>query len=144
MKKFLLIIALPVLAFSAKASDVSVYKLSDDAIDALFNSSEDVSFLTPNVTDLMNDLSLKTTATVDDDKQMIAGIIALASLIITIGILVPIHRLYLGTGGQTVKIFFLYFCTLSGCGFITLIDGIMLLINSSSSKYIDNPKFIMW
>jgi hypothetical protein len=126
--------------YALGANDVGQYKVDDSAIEEMFQTSDDITF-TANIAGLMLPSQEKIQ---DTDKQMLAGIVALASWITGIGILVPIHRLILGTGNQAGKIIALYCVTLSGCGFILLIDGIMLLIHSDESQYIENPKFIMW
>ena len=79
-----------------------------------------------------------------EDKQMVAGIIAVAQLITGIGWFIPIHRLYLGVDDAMEKILIGYICTGSGCGIILLVDAISLLMDSEGTKYIGNPKFLMW
>lgn len=120
---------------------VQDYKVNDDVIEQLFNASDDISLLTyvagfgvPSQTKLQD----------DNDTQLVAGIVALASLITGVGILIPFHRLILGTGNEVGKIMALYCFTLSGCGFILLVDGIMLLMNPHGNSFIENSKFIMW
>lgn len=116
------------------------YKVDESALEDLFESSQDVTFMGAAA----NFNFPATTQKADNDKQLIAGIIAIAELVVGVGILIPIHRIILGTGNETAKVIALYCVTLGGCGIITLIDGIMLLIDSRGSRYIDNPKFIMW
>ncbi len=53
----------------------------------------------------------------------------------------PLHRIYLGTTNQTLAA---YILTCGGCGFITLIDAIVLLIDEEPQRFVDNPQFIMW
>jgi hypothetical protein len=126
--------------FAIESNDVQHYKIDDSVIEEMFQTSNDITF-TADIAGLM----LPSKENIQDtDKQMIAGIVALASWITGIGILIPIHRLILGTGNQAGKIIALYCVTLSGCGFILLIDGIMLLIHSDESQYVENSKFIMW
>lgn len=121
------------------------YKIDDAAIDKLFETSEDVSASVMadlydfNFSKLPSDNSIK-----DDNTQTVAGIVALASWVMGIGWLVPIHRFILGTDGHDFKIFSLYCITISGCGFVLLIDGIHLLLDDSGSKYVNSPKYIMW
>ena len=146
MKKILpgliVLLSFPLLS---SANSFDNYHLDDNAIDVLFNSSNDISYISNTTGNVINDLGMKIPKIAEEgDRQMIGGIIALASWITGIGILIPFHRFYLGTGGQPVKIFFLYFCTLSGFGFITLIDGIVLLMDPENGKFIENPRFIMW
>ncbi len=116
------------------------YKVDEMALEEMFESSEDITFAGGAANFNLPSTLQKT----DTDKQMIAGIIAIAEIITGIGILIPIHRLVLGTGNETAKIIALYCVTLGGCGLLTLIDAIMLLIDSGGNKYIENSKFIMW
>jgi hypothetical protein len=121
-------------------NQISSYKIDDQAVDVLFDTSNDITYVANPLA-----LFMPTQEQVkDEDKQLVAGIIAIAELVLGVGILIPIHRLYLGTGDETFKVVALYCVTLAGCGFITLIDGIMLLSDSQGSKYIESPKFIMW
>lgn len=126
--------------FASESQNQGHYKLNDVQIEGLFETSDDITF----VGDIASLVLPSQQKLKSEDPQLVAGIVALASWITGIGILVPIHRLILGTGNQAGKIIALYCVTLSGCGFILLIDGIMLLMDSQGSKYIDNPKFIMW
>lgn len=58
--------------------------------------------------------------------------------------IIPWHRFYLGTGGENLKIWALYCVTLRWCGVLPIVDGIMLLMDDSGEKYMDNPKYLMW
>jgi TM2 domain-containing membrane protein YozV len=125
------------------------YKVDDAAVDRLFDFATDVSadlfnLQASEISGLLLNPGLAKYPVMDEDKEMVAGLVALGSWLFGVGWLVPIHRFILGTGGQPVKIFLLYCITLSGCGIILLIDGIVLLLDDSGTKYIDNPKFIMW
>ncbi len=122
----------------------SSYKLDDSAIESLFNEASDIS--TSPFIDYAN-LALygkKEVLDGKEDKQMVAGIIAVAQLVTGIGWFIPIHRLYLGVGEGMGKILLGYICTGSGCGIILLVDAITLLMDSEGTKYIGNPKFLMW
>ena len=120
------------------------YRINDAEVESLFSQSEDVTHsltLVP-LNMLIGHSGIHTT----ENKEMIAGIIALASVALGVGILVPFHRFYLGTGGKGATIFVLYFCTLSCFSLLTVADGIFLLIDSGESgrKYIGNSHWIMW
>lgn len=55
-----------------------------------------------------------------------------------------IHRIYMGT---SVGTFIGYILTLGGCGIVSFVDWIMLLIgliDEDISDYVNNPKFFMW
>ena len=116
------------------------YKIDDVAVENLFQSSDDLTFAIDEASFMLPSKE----KVKGSDKQMIAGIIALSSYVLGIGWLLPVHRLVLGTGNETAKIIVLYCVTISGCGLLLLADGIMLLIDSDGSQYIENPKFIMW
>ena len=143
---FIIILVLSMFCFQSQSVSASEsnqtlsYKLDDKAVDDLFESSNDITF-----TSTLGNLVLPSLQQAqNEDKQMIAGIVALGSWLLGVGVLIPIHRLILGTGNQAGKIIALYCVTLSGCGFILLIDGIMLLMDSDGNKYVENSKFIMW
>jgi TM2 domain-containing membrane protein YozV len=145
MKK-LIVLFLLVAGFSAATkadvTSVSEYVLNEATVEQLFDASEDVTFQISG--GLTADYFKPEQVSGDDNKQLIAGIVALASWITGIGAIIPIHRFILGTDGKGFKIFCMYFCTLSGCGFILLVDGILLVMNGEGDKYINNSKFIMW
>ncbi len=124
----------------ANETTVKQYKIDDAVVENLFQSSDDITFALDEAS-FMLPAQEKVKGS---DKQMVAGIIALGSYVLGIGWLIPIHRLVLGTGNETAKIIVLYCVTFSGCGLLLLADGIMLLIDSEGSQYIENPKFIMW
>ena len=120
------------------------YKLDDSAVESLFNKASDISS-----SPFMDYTSIalfgkKEVLEGTEDKQMVAGIIAIAQIVTGIGWFIPIHRLYLGVGDGIGKILLGYICTGSGCGIILLADAISLLMDSEGTKYIGNPKFLMW
>ena len=143
MKNYIYILPL-FLAFMLQSTSMfasnAKYKIDDVAVENLFQSSDDLTF----AIDEANFMLPSQEKVKGSDKQMIAGIIALSSYVLGIGWLLPVHRLVLGTGNETAKIIALYCVTISGCGLLLLADGIMLLIDSDGSQYIENPKFIMW
>lgn len=129
------------------ASFAGNYHLNESKIDQAFESSVDVS----------NDLTISSffnTATSAEsnmmlaeggmDKHTLGAIICFAEWFLGVGILIPIHRLYLGCGDKTIKVVALYCVTLGGCGLLPIIDGIMLIMDAGGTKFIDNPKFLMW
>ncbi len=120
------------------------YKLDDSAVESLFNKASDISS-----SPFMDYTSIALFGKKDvldgkEDKQMVAGIIAIAQIVTGIGWFIPLHRLYLGVGDGIGKILLGYICTGSGCGIILLVDAISLLMDSEGTKYIGNPKFLMW
>jgi hypothetical protein len=144
MKKIFIFLALLVaLGHVAFATNESRFKLDETAIDAQFEQATDV---TSEVDQLFinNELSGTAKKPVFDSKQQTAAVVALVQVITGIGALVPIHRFVLGTGGNSVTIFFAYFCTASGCGVGLILDTIFLFINFDETNYLDNSNVIMW
>jgi len=122
------------------------YKINDEYIDALFDSSTDITDQYFLYLEYINNKYISynqnaDTTQVKKNKQLIAGIIAGAQWITGIGWIIPIHRIYLGSKTST---YFLYCITLSGCGVLLVVDSIMLILDGEETQYIDNPKFIMW
>jgi len=134
MKKLFTIILLVflIVPFTAKADN---YKIDQNKIDASFAAASEVSIL--STFDLN---ALQGTGQVLDDKDPVMAFV-LATVLGYLGI----HRLYLGTKPTVV---ILYIITVGGCGIITLIDWIQLLMvlldEKDMAPYIDNPHFIMW
>jgi hypothetical protein len=153
-------------SFNVKASS-DVYHLDEVLLEETFSNSDDITsqYMLMLNGGMFNQLG-NTGITADDNKQMTAGIIALASFIVRwasgliawipivgwitwIGVsvltIVPWHRLYLKAGGQELKIVALYCVTLGWCiNAHHVVDGIFLLMDESKSKYINNPKYVMW
>ncbi len=146
MKKLFFFFLLNVFGTAFLHATVSAYKIDDSAIEQLFSSATDESAAFAMNAFSANRLEFPSSCIKQksDDTETVAGIVALASWVAGIGWLIPIHRFILGTGGNDFKIFCTYFVTISGCGFILLIDGIHLLLDDSGTKYIGNTKFIMW
>ena len=120
------------------------YSPDDSAVESLFNKASDISS-----SPFMDYTSIalfgkKEVLEGTEDKQMVAGIVAVAQFVTVIGWFIPIHRLYLGVDDAMEKILIGYICTGSGCGIILLVDAISLLMDSEGTKYIGNPKFLMW
>lgn len=121
----------------------SKYKIDDDFIDMLFESSHDVT--DEVLVDIMEFNGLdKSSLAGGDDTQLVSGIVALASWALGVGWFIPIHRLILGAGNATGKILLLY-CITGWCSFgvLTAIDGILLLIDDTD-KYVDSEKFLLF
>ena len=126
---FLLFLLVPI---TATASD---YKVDQGKIDASFAQATEISLV--SAFDLN---SFNGNGQVLDDKDPVMAFV-LATVLGYLGI----HRLYLGTKPTVV---ILYIITAGGCGIITLIDWIQLLMvlldEKDMAPYIDNPNFIMW
>ena len=116
-------------------SNAESYKLDQNKIDASFAAASEMSIM--SVFDMS---SLQLPGQVIDEKDPVMAFV-LATVVGYLGI----HRLYLGTEPLVV---ILYIITGGGCGVVTLIDWIMLLLVLLDEKdldpYIDNPSFLMW
>lgn len=122
------------------------YRLNDSKIEAAFEHSIDISN-DQTVASFFNSSASEASVMMSEggmDKQTLAAIVAFAEWFLGVGILIPIHRLVLGCGGSEIKVVALYCITLGGCGLLPLIDGIMLIIDAGGTRYIDNPKYLMW
>ena len=134
MKKLftLLLLGLLIIPLTATAGN---YKIDQNKIDASFASASEMSLL--STFDLN---AFQGTGQVLEEKDPVMAFV-LASVLGYFGI----HRLYLGTEPIVV---ILYIVTAGGCGIITLVDWIQLLLVLLDEKdmgpYIDNPNFIMW
>tara|TARA_B100000902_G_C27245709_1_gene882493 strand:+ start:908 stop:1402 length:495 start_codon:yes stop_codon:yes gene_type:complete len=140
------------------------YRLNEAKIDRVFEQSEfvDLSLI------LYSQEAFETAvASAEDEKQMIAGIVAIASFVVRFGsfpvaiipvigsviylgiwvaAIVPWHRLVvLGTGDGALKITALYCVTLGWCiNAHHVVDGIFLLIEEDKTRFVDNSKYVMW
>jgi len=141
---FICLVALLSLNVVAEAKS---YKLDEGMIEEAFEQSVDVS------SDLSivraNALNTSSTApygiAIEEDQKWTFALIAIGVQYFTgVGWFIPIHRLILGCDGQEIKIVALYCVTLSGCGFLTWIDAIFLLVDESRTKYNNNSKFLMF
>ncbi len=134
MKKLLtlFLLSLFLLPLGAKAES---YRIDQNKIDASFAAASEMSIL--SVFDMSG---LQGPTQILDDKDP-----AMAFILATVLGYLGIHRLYLGTEPVVI---ILYIITAGGCGIITLVDWIMLLMVLLDDKdlgpYIDNPSFIMW
>jgi hypothetical protein len=136
---------LTLICFTAFSSHAAKYKLDEASISKAFETSVDI---TQQIGIINRNLGFDSPSStkMDDpsNKQTIAAIIAFAEWFLGIGVLIPIHRLFLGCDGKEIKVVALYCITLGGCGLLPIIDGIALLVDDSKSRYIDNPKYLMW
>jgi len=134
MKK--LLVLLIVVSFAAISNlSAANYKLDNAKVDAMFETAQDA-----NLGILAQDLNLEagssSALSVSEKDPIVAAL--LAFFIGNLGI----HRFYLGTETMTGVG---YILTCGGCGIISLIDCIVLLVDSHDiSKYINNPNFFMW
>lgn len=131
------------------ASSSPQYNIDEQMIDMLLENGTDVSHTIQQKHDMALSYRLfrGITDVKEDDKQLIAGVVALGGIVFTggiIGALIPVHRFILGTAGNEMPIFFGYFCTYGMCGILPIVDGIALLIDAGGNKYMNNPRWIMW
>ena len=134
MKKLLTLFLLSLFLIPLGARAES-YRIDQNKIDASFAAATEMSILS-----VIEAGNLQLPNQVLDDKDP-----AMAFILATVLGYLGIHRLYLGTEPIVV---ILYIITGGGCGVITLVDWIMLLMvlidERDLGPYIDNPNFIMW
>ncbi len=137
MKKIITLFSLILMAGFTLNLTAGNFKLDQNKMDALFAQAEQTTF---NVFDEGHAASFSNLPILQEEKDPIMALV-LCSVLGTFGA----HRLYLGT--KTVN-FILYVVTAGGCGIITLVDWIQLLMVVIDDKpltpYINNPNFIMW
>ena len=140
MNKIIMIIAILVSFISHSNAKEAPYQVNDKKVDALFAEAQEISGADINTMNLFNGMGAAKVSTANPNA-VVATILAMPWL--GVGVL-GIHRLYLGTETGT---FLAYLFTLGGCGVISLVDFIVLvvgLVEEDISQYVDNPKFIMW
>ena len=140
MRKIVIIAGVLVLFIcKSNATDIR-YQVNDNKIDKLLDNGQEITIADLNAMNLFNNMGISKVSA-SSPNPVVATILAMPWL--GVG-LFGIHRLYLGTETGT---FLAYLFTLGGCGIISLVDFIVLavgLIEEDVSRYIDNPKFIMW
>jgi hypothetical protein len=133
MKKVLSLLAAFILVSSAVFADGGKYKVNDQTIDDMFASATEVTL------DDLSSLNLNMKSIPTEELGEVNPWVAWILCATYFG-----HRIYLGTKTGT---WILYICTGGGCGIVTSVDAIVLLIgaiNEDIDKYIDNDKFLMW
>jgi len=150
MKKILfLALALLCLVSNYTFASASKYKLNLEAVNQVFEKSQEVSTVAILSVDEMTETKANADASLDlpqanlafraGDKDPLIAFL-LSWFIGGLGI----HRFYMGTKPLTGVA---YILTGGGCGIVWLVDTIMLLLgvlDDDISRYIDNPKFFMW
>ena len=161
MKKLVLALALVVGAAGAsfasnyKLNEASVeiasaYQLNEQQIDASFEQSEDWSskLFAQNPFISSSNFNHFFASENAEDIQQTAAIVAIASAVIgyftVLPLLFPTHRFILGTGGNSVAIWAIYCFTLSGLGWLNIIDAVFLLMDDSKAAYVNSGKIILW
>jgi TM2 domain-containing membrane protein YozV len=135
MKKILVLLFVVSFAAISNLSAAS-YKLDDSKIDAMFETANEAS-LSIFAQELNLEVGDTYTASSIKDKDGVVAFV-LCWVFGTLGV----HRFYLGTKPLTGVA---YILTLGGCGVVTLVDWVVLLIDMNDvSKYVNNPKFFMW
>lgn len=130
-------------------ASASSFKFNQDKFETAFEQSEDLTsqlFMTSGGSLIS---SLATSVSGDSmEKQTLAAIVAIASVVVgyftLLPLLFPTHRFILGTGGKGVGIWAVYCFTLSGLGWLNIIDAVFLLMDDTKSEYIDKGKILMW
>jgi TM2 domain-containing membrane protein YozV len=150
---FVLILFTSFFAFNkVNAAIESPYKADDSVIENLFAESSEIEY--SNLSEIQGILLPTASLPVqlnDDNKKIIAGLLG-----IFCGSL-GLHRFYLGhnqsgfiyLGATLVSGVAGIFCPFlwavpSVVGLLGLIDGIMILIDETGTKYNDKKKLIMW
>lgn len=138
MKKLFTLVGILLISLSLN-SFAGNYRLDQSKINAMMSDAQEVVAI--SVFDLSSFNSIPGNDAVLTEKDPTVAFV----LSLVVGYL-GIHRLYLGTEPVT---FIVYLITGGGCGIITLIDTIMLLMvliddEKSLTPYIDNPEILMW
>ncbi len=140
MKQILTLLAIVLLGVFSLQAGNSSYQIDDASVDAMFESAEIVDFTSfENNAAPLGIANTHSEAYFQQEKDPLVAFL-LSMFLGTLGI----HRAYLGTSTGTIVG---YILTLGGCGIVTTIDWIMLLIglvNDDIGQYVDNPKFFMW
>jgi TM2 domain-containing membrane protein YozV len=140
MKKFFTIIAVvaSMLAFTSSAK-ADAYTIDDNAVEAAFQASVSA----PISMDVIN--AAIPSGVNNEAKVSGSSNAAVAFVLCLILGNLGIHRFYMGTAVLTGVG---YILTIGGCGIVTTIDWVVLLIaliqGGDVSKYEDNTKFFMW
>lgn len=138
MKKLFTLVGILLISLSLN-SFAGNYRLDQSKINAMMSDAQEVVAI--SVFDLSSFNSIPGNDAVLTEKDPTVAFV----LSLVVGYL-GVHRLYLGTEPVT---FIVYLITGGGCGIITLIDTIMLLMvliddEKSLTPYIDNPEILMW
>lgn len=137
MKKLLLLfVGVGLMSSVAIANPADQFMIDEFAVEALFESSNEVSFSL----DTAELFAANAFGTISNEKDAVVAFV-LAWFVGSLGV----HRLYLGTAPLT---FVGYILTLGGCGIAAFGDWIVLLLAVVGSRdlslYVDNPRFFMW
>ncbi len=139
MKKVLFVFVLFVFAISANQARASVYSVSEQAIDQLFDSATETVMISTDVPGISEITSSASTNLVAAKEKDAVAAILLDFFLGGLGV----HRFYLGTKPMTG---IGYILTCGGIfGIVPLVDFIVLIIDHEDiSPYVNNPKFFMW
>jgi TM2 domain-containing membrane protein YozV len=132
MKKFFLIALIVFAGLFATQAHAESFTIDNQVIDQMFAQADIVSF------DAELAMNHEGQYFIQDKDPVVAFL--LATFLGGLGI----HRAYLGTSTGTM---IAYILTMGGCGIVTTIDWVMLivgLVNNDISQYVDNPRFFMW
>ena len=146
MKRVFTVLVVLLVAMSSSFAG-NKYQIDVEKIDQLFEQSSEVSASNFMLSATTAEMPMAPTPTPNPGK-MIGGngdvnpVVAFVLSFFLGGI--GIHRIYMGT---SVGTFIGYILTLGGCGIVSFVDWIMLLIgliDEDISDYVNNPKFFMW
>ena len=142
LKKSLPLFLMTLLLMGFHSLSASPYEIDDEAIQVLFDQAEEISseeavaaFQT-EYSELLQSYAPTSAplSTLDGEDQL--GAIVLCFFLGGLGI----HRVYLGGRGMLV---FFYCITGGGCGVVTLVDFIILIVDGTS-RFRNNNRFIAW
>lgn len=145
-----LVLAISLFTAFALNSQANTYQFNETNFESEFTQSEDISsklnVMLNGTLDMR--LGLNDSELDESNKQMTAAIVAIASVVVgsftLLPLLFPTHRFILGTGSKSVVIWAVYCFTLSGLGWLNIIDAVFLLVDDSKSKYVNSEKIILW
>ena len=141
MKKLTLIFSFVILVCGFSFGNTNQYRVNDQQIETMFAQAQQVNL--PVMLGVQDLQSLPVQVPPSELKKSSKDPMIAFLLAFFVGEL-GIHRLYLGTETLT---FIGYLLTCGGCGIVSFVDWIVLLIglvNDDIGKYVDNPKFFMW
>lgn len=142
MKKYYILVLFWLIIAGVSTAETSPYKVNEAEIDLLFSEAAEINITNVYAAGMFNLSPLSRSAKTDDDKKIIAGVLALTFL----GAF-GVHRYYLGHVKAGV-IGYLLPSICFGAGWIpAIVDGVLYLTSTDeefNKKYRDNQKIWVW
>jgi hypothetical protein len=142
MKKLILLFICFVSLVSQSAL-ANNYEIDHAAFDPLFEEAVEIDY--NGIQELLKsdiNAGLKIEgAKYSSNPHLTAAIAASAGMCLVLGFIIPVHRIILGTSPGVIIV---YVCTLGGCGWITLVDTILLFLHWDDERYVGSQRWIMW